>query len=406
MSNIQYVFLELPIIGISDDHRVTFDVLSSAIVVRPSTTSLFVRVRSSQRDGVFFYTGHAGDYIVLELSNGGIAATVNLGSGSVTIATKKNSYYDNQWHRVELKRVGRLVNLTVDNVDISKGKTRGAYYEFNLPSRKTSFVLGGLAKDVKVELKSLTGKNFSGCLQQLTFNGFDVFGEFNKSAKEVVSHGKILKSCPKTPTAMTPNITTTVLSSSHKSMLTSTKASNASSSLITTLKSTTVTTSRDSRFQSEALKTTTFSSTTGKLRVSTDDQSRTSLMKTTQSLVNSKRSTGTPITQDFSTKKVEAPTKQTVITNKKVTEGNILFDTTGGVKMAKRNEREEGDLTMYFILAAIVGLVAFLLALLIIVKISLASKKKYAVKNQKHERNYWADTGSFQRAPKESKPLV
>ncbi|XP_028409735.1 neurexin-3-like [Dendronephthya gigantea] len=403
---------ELPIIGISSaDHRVTFDVLSSAIVNRPLTTSILVRVRSSQPDGVFFYTAHAGDYVLLELTNGRIAATVNLGSGSVTIATKKNSYFDNQWHRVELKRERRLVNLTVDNLDTTKGKTRGVYDKFNLASKKTSFVLGGIAKDFRVRLKSVSGRNFTGCLQDLRFNNYDLFGEFNKSAKEIVSHGEIIRSCPKTPTTATPNITTTVQSLSHKtdkSTLKSTKPLDVSSlSLITTSETTTVTSSRSSRFQSEALKTTNSSPTTWKLRVSTDDQSRTSLMKTTQSLVSSRHSTDTiPTSQHFSTKKVEAATKKTVLTTRKMTEENILFDTTGGVKVAKRNERDEGDLTMYFILAAVVGLVAFLLALLIIVKISSASKKKYALKKQKRERDYWADTGSFQRAPKENKPLV
>ena len=147
--------------------------VSSYVEATSVTTSLFVRVRSSESDGVFFYTAHTnGDSILLQLTNGRIAASVDLGSGSVTIATKANTYNDNQWHRVKLERVKRSVNLTVDNSDSSTGTTLGAYDKFSLPKSKTSFILSGLGSDnLNKNLQTVGGRNFTGCLRELVFNG-------------------------------------------------------------------------------------------------------------------------------------------------------------------------------------------------------------------------------------------
>ena len=431
-TNFGFCFTESPVVGISPSGpRVIFDVLSSNVAASSETTSMFVRVRSTQQDGVFFYTVYSGDYALLELTNGRIAASVNLGSGSVTIATKRNTYNDNQWHRVKLERVKRLVNLTVDNSDTSKGKTKGSFDKFHLPNKKTSFVLGGLDDDKKTKLKSLSRKNFTGCLQELIFNGYDLFGEFNKSAKEIASRGKFLKTCPKTPTkppkvvTTFPTIQTTVsdpyntstpLFGTSKTTTTDQKLPCILAGISCEATTTGVPTSQTHVVTSSQVKSVTtadtLSSTSGK-RV-TNNQSGTSSKTLIQSTIGPKSTkithgtkTDAIISQNFSSNKdVQTTTSQPFSTNHKVTEDTSMPRTTGEVIMANRNERSEGDLTIYFIIAAIVGSLAFLLAILIIVKVNWASKKKYAVKGKTYERDYWADTGSFQRAAKESKPLV
>ncbi len=390
---------------------------------------MFVRIRSSQPNGVFFYTAHNGDYILLELTNGRIAASVNLGSGSVTIATKNNTYNDNQWHRVKLERAKRLVNLTVDNSDTSKGTTQGVFDKFHLPDKKTSFVLGGLTDDKK----SVSKKNFTGCLQELIFNGYDVFEKFNKSATEIVSRGNFLRTCPKTPTEpptvsgpfnTSTRVSGTLKTTKSSDVFSDTLAPTTSQKLPCILagfpcESTTtgVPTSQAHAVTSSQVKsvttTDTLSSTNGK-RAYTNNQSGTSLRTLIQStigprstVITDRTKTDASTSQSLSTNKnVQSTTSQPLSTNKKVTQANGVLPTTGEVIMANRNERAEGDLTVYFILAAVVGLVAFLLAILIIVKINWATRKKYAVKGMKYERDYWADTGSFQRATKETKPRV
>ena len=399
----------------SSSHRATFDVLSSSVAASSATTSIFVRVRSSQPDGVFFYTAHDGDFILLELTNGRIAASVNLGSGSVTITTKKNAYNDDQWHRVKLERVKRLVNLTVDNSDTTKGKTQGAFYKFLFPDEKTSFVLGGFMDDKKTNLKSASSKNFSGCLQELVFNGYDLIDQFNKSAKEITSRGKFLNSCPKTPTkpptVSGPYNTSTSVSGTFKA----TKASEVFSVSSTDQKLPCIllgfpcgdTTTGVPTSQAHVV---TSPQVTSSKRVYTYNQSKSSFKTVIQSTVGSTtRATETSPSnsENLSTdKNAQTATSRPSTTDRKVTQDDGMPRTTGEVIMASRNERREGDLTIYFILAAVVGLVAFLLAILIIVKVNWASKKKYAVRGKQYERDYWADTGSFQRSTKESKPLV
>ena len=407
---------ESPVVGFSSsNHRATFDVLSSSIAASSGTTSISVRIRSTQPDGVFFYTAHDGDFILLELTNGRIAASVNLGSGSIAIKTKKKAYNDDQWHRVKLERVKRLVNLTVDNSDTSKGKTPGAFYKFLFPDKETRFVLGGFTDDKKTKLKSVTKKNFTGCLQELIFNGYDLFDEFNKSAKEISSRGKFLNSCPRTATKPPTvsgqyNTGTSVLGT-----LKTTKASEVFSVTSTDQKLPCIllgfpcdgTTTGLPTSQTHVV--TSPQVTSGK-RVYTYNQSTSSLKTLFLSTVGPTTRTSETSPSNLENlptdKNVQTTTSRPSTTGRKATQDNGMPRTTGEVIMASRNERREGDLTVYFILAAVVGLVAFVLAILIIVKVNWASKKKYAIRGKQHEREYWADTGSFQRSTKESKPLV
>jgi hypothetical protein len=417
-----FYFTALPVIGISSsNHRAIFDVDSPSIAAHPDTTSMSVRIRSSQPDGVFFYTAHGGDFVLLELTNGRIAASVDLGSGSVTITTKNNTYNDDQWHRVKLERAKRLVSLTVDNSDTSKGRTRGIFNQFLFPS-KTSFVLGVFKDDKKT--KSVSKKNFTGCLQELIFNSYDLFDKFNNSAKEITSHGEFLKSCPKPPTEPPTTVSHPFnTSTSVLGTLKTTKASTISSVASSGQKlpcilsgfpcqgtTTGLLTSRARVVTSSKVETTTdtLSSTSDK-GVYTNNQSRTSMKTLIQSTADptaTTREASPSDSHDLSTdKNVQTVTNRHSV--RKVTQGNGVPRTTGEVIMAaSRNKRREGDLTIYFIVAAVVGLVAFLLAILIIVRVNWASKKKYAVRGKQSERDYWADTGSFQRSVKETKPLV
>lgn len=412
--------------------------VSSYVEASLVTTSLFVRVRSSQSDGVFFYTGHVnGDSILLQLTNGRIAASVDLGSGSVTIATKANTYNDNQWHRVKLERVKRLVNLTVDDSDSSTGTTLGIFDRFSLPKSKTSFILSGFSRDdLNKNVQTFSGRNFTGCLQELVFNGYDLFRKYNKSAKEITSQGKFSKTCPKPPTTP-PKVATTLYKTpttvpvpSNRSTPGTFKTTKTSGAFSITLPPTTskkspcivagiscesttagVPTSQAQTVTSSQVKhvTTpssnqswTASETSSQSTISpkerTEDSSHTnpSSLKTHLSTTKSAKiykNVHTTISQDFST-------------SKKVTEAYGGPRTTDEVMMASQSKVSEGDLTIYFVIAAVVGLLAFLLAILIIVKVNWASRKKYAVRGRKYEKDYWADNGSFQRATKESKPLV
>ena len=393
-----------------------FDVETSYVSSAVTTTSLFMRVRSSQADGVFFYTVNGGDYILLQLSNGRIAASVDLGSGSVTIATKKNTYADNQWHRVKLKRVKRLVNLTVDDSEILGGKTRGSFDKFQLPDKKMNFVIGGLADSQKWRLKNLSGKNFTGCLQELTFNGYNLIEKYNKSAKEIVARGKFSKTCPKMPQKIVSTQPSTTAFPTFKATkatgvfsTTSSRMTGQTSPCILAGISCPSATANIPTSQAHAV-TSSQAQTTVEARSGISSQSATSSKGSILSTVKGNLKTNSSTSesnQNLSTDKdVLATTSKPFSTKKEVAQTDSARHSTDKVVMASQSELREGDLTLYFILAAVVGLVAFLLAILIIVKVSSASKKKYAIKRNKSERDYWADTGSFHRSTKESKPLV
>lgn len=67
---------------------------------------------------------------------------------------------------------------------------------------------------------------------------------------------------------------------------------------------------------------------------------------------------------------------------------SVSRTTEEAIMVSQKNERVERDLTFYFILAAFLGLLAFLLAILIILRVKWASKKKYAVKRSQYEHDY------------------
>lgn len=370
--------VELPVVGLTPEQGVIFDILSSNIKTALERTDFFIRVRSSQRNGEIFYTAHKGDYLRLEFYNGRIAVSVNLGSGSVKIVTNKNFYNDNQWHNVRLQRARQMVNLTVDDSDRASGKTEGSFDKFHLPSEKTSFTLGGRKNS----------NNFQGCLQEFVFNGYHVILNYNKSSNGISARGKFLKSCPFPKKASTndtrlflrntPFITKTFSPTfvTNETLLASKLLSVTSPLVRTNVTSITDVPLESTDYHAVAI-----------------DQLQTILASTSKPI---------PVLANmfYESSPSSGINDQNLTiylsTVKRNTKG-VMLQKSVEVLTISSNERKEGDLKIHYIICAFVVLLALVVANLIIVRARKLSKRKYALRRQSSTQDKWADTGTLQQ---------
>lgn len=406
---------ELPPVGIPNPYDRVIVGVSSGPISRLEATSLLIRFRSAKPDGVFFYTAYKGDYILLELTNGKVSTSVNLGSGSVTIATKTGGYDDNRWHAVKLERFKRTVNLTVDSSDVSQGETQGNFSQFSLPDSKTSFVLGGLSNS-QLKLKSVSGRNFTGCLQELIFNDHELFSKLHAKADGV--RGAIVPTCPEVKQASTQAFQE---SSSIRGTSATISTTVETGSTNTTTKNMSTLGSIPAQFKSDgvALSTPPVETTTRNADIPSSSCPPNVICAGSPSrLTTTGPSRSTAIVQIASNEQASMPTPSTEHTGSQYhsqnTEPRITKKpgssrderrTTKTIMLASSNERKEKDMTLWFVLAAGIAVVAIILAICIIIKVNSANRMKYKMKNSRYKSPV-SDGGSFLKSSGNRKDLV
>lgn len=428
----------------------------SDYVSRLESTTILIRFRSAEADGVFFYTGYQGDYILLELVEGKMTTSVNLGSGRVTIATKNGGYGDNQWHTVKLERFKRSVNLTVDFLDSSTGETLGNFTGFSLPDLQASFFVGGLP-DPLLKLKSVSRRNFIGCLQELIFNDYELFSELGTKFGSVQLRGVFTPTCPevKFSTTSPPESTSGIIKTAsgvtastldvrgatektpglpssrqetalrtdsvrHSRMNESVRCNSKNSScdpvVISSLETEVVTTSPDTTSASgipllpcsqNSISCTSFSEPTFTVPSglasgrTSSDHSQPTLRPTSRTEYKTPLNYSHQDTDPFIAK-----TQPSLSTSGRDSPSTRPSRPTDTVIMASKNERGEKDLTLWFALAAGIAIVVLVLVIAIIVKVNAANRKKYEMKDSRNFRTPVIDAGSFQKSSNDLKHVV
>ena len=407
---------ELQVVGIPTPYdRVTIDVPTGSIS-RVGDTSLLIRFRSAHPDGVFFHTAYKGDYILLELTNGRVATSIDLGSGSVTLTTKNEGYADNQWHLVRLERLKRSLHFTVDSSDASAGQTQGNFTRFSLPHSKTTFSFGGLP-DSQLKSKSVSKRNFTGCLQEFTFNDYELFSKLHEKADGIRARGTIVPTCPVEATSTqafqlksSPTVRTSyIFSISNVSGFSNSTPSPRAGYIKN--QSVLCGNKNNSCFRSGVIpesknvistplvKTTTLLVSSGspcdppntiscgfRLVLTTAGLSRMTPSRPRQDREHQTNSYPSYFTDRPTTRRSSGTTAKIVI-------------------MASENERNEKDLTLWFVVSAGIAIVAFLLAIAIIVKINSANRKKYEMRKSRYKPPV-SDGGSFLKSTSKRNDFV
>lgn len=84
--------------------------------------------------------------MVIELINGRISLSFDLGSGLGRLTSHGEQYNDGKWHMLQINRVERQAKLTIDGTDVTEGESPGSLFEMSVSD---SFYVGGLPRNIE-----------------------------------------------------------------------------------------------------------------------------------------------------------------------------------------------------------------------------------------------------------------
>ncbi|XP_048854246.1 pikachurin isoform X1 [Brienomyrus brachyistius] len=153
-------------------------------------TSLFLRFRSTARDGLLLWRGDSAtrfssDFLSLGLQDGGLVFSYNLGSGVATV-TVNGTFSDGQWHRVRAVRDGQSGKLTVDGMGTRTVRSPGKMRQLNVSG---SLYVGGM-KEIALHTNRQFMRGLVGCISHLTLST-----DYHLSLMEDAADGKNINTC-------------------------------------------------------------------------------------------------------------------------------------------------------------------------------------------------------------------
>uniref|UniRef100_A0A3B3ZNM0 Uncharacterized protein n=1 Tax=Periophthalmus magnuspinnatus TaxID=409849 RepID=A0A3B3ZNM0_9GOBI len=157
--------------------------------------SIALKFRTTAGDGVLLHgEGQQGDYITLELHRARLLLKINLGSsqyGSIqghTVVSSGSLLDDDHWHTVQVERIRRNVNFTLDQ-HTQSFRTNGDFDHLDLDHEIT---FGGLP----VSAKPGSGRdNFVGCMEGITYNKENITTLIRRKRVDTSSFRNLTFSC-------------------------------------------------------------------------------------------------------------------------------------------------------------------------------------------------------------------
>ncbi|XP_040838274.1 contactin-associated protein-like 4 isoform X2 [Ochotona curzoniae] len=162
----------------------------------PLKDIISLKFKTMQSDGVLLHReGPSGDHITLELRGGKLFFLINSGEAKVPTAhspvslTLGSLLDDQHWHSVLVQCLGKQVNFTVDE-HRHRFHAQGEYAHLHL-DHEISF--GGIPAPGKSV--SFPYRNFSGCLENLYYNGVDIINLAKQPNRQILTMGNVSFSC-------------------------------------------------------------------------------------------------------------------------------------------------------------------------------------------------------------------
>uniref|UniRef100_T1KNP3 Laminin G domain-containing protein n=1 Tax=Tetranychus urticae TaxID=32264 RepID=T1KNP3_TETUR len=141
------------------------------------STKIVFRFKTHRTDAFLFLASGPKDYCLITLVNGNINVRINLGSGEELINGPNDlKLNDLLWHEVDLERKQSDLVLTIDRIHLKHYTIKGRFFELNI---NYGLYIGGLGNFTELFLGNMV--NFRGCIEQLTFNGVNVFSQSLRS---------------------------------------------------------------------------------------------------------------------------------------------------------------------------------------------------------------------------------
>ncbi|CAJ0953978.1 unnamed protein product, partial [Mesorhabditis belari] len=119
-------------------------------------------------EGLLFFIGLERDFLALELHDGNVKLSIDLGTGVGAFESNGAKYNDGKWHTVVIHRVEKHVVVEVDGNKIAEGDAPGDMTEL---STSDYFYLGGVPEGVNLRSPVDTIK---GCIREVQLDGVTV----------------------------------------------------------------------------------------------------------------------------------------------------------------------------------------------------------------------------------------
>ncbi|XP_053466748.1 pikachurin [Ictalurus furcatus] len=155
-----------------------------------SRTSVFLRFKSSCKDGLLLWRGENPgqahtDYLSIGLQNGTLVFSYDLGSGAVFVVVN-GAFSDGKWHRVKAVRDGQSGKLTVDDYGAETGRSPGKMRQLNINGE---LYIGGM-KEIALRTSRQYLAGLVGCVSHFTLST-----DYHVSLVEDAADGKNINTC-------------------------------------------------------------------------------------------------------------------------------------------------------------------------------------------------------------------
>ncbi|KAL4660850.1 pikachurin-like isoform X1 [Arapaima gigas] len=158
--------------------------------VSGSKTNLFLRFRSTAKDGLLLWRGDSAsrvstDFLSLGLQDGSLIFSYNLGSGVASVMVN-GTFSDGEWHRVKAVRDGQSGKLTVDDFGPRTVRSPGKMRQLNVNG---VLYVGGM-KEIALHTNRQFMRGLIGCISHLTLST-----DYHLSLVEDAADGKNINTC-------------------------------------------------------------------------------------------------------------------------------------------------------------------------------------------------------------------
>uniref|UniRef100_A0A671KFC6 Pikachurin-like n=1 Tax=Sinocyclocheilus anshuiensis TaxID=1608454 RepID=A0A671KFC6_9TELE len=159
-------------------------------VVSGSRTNMFMRFKSTSKDGLLLWRGDSpmranSDYLSLGLQDGALIFSYNLGSGAATVVIN-GTFSDGRWHRVKAVRDGQSGKLTVDDYGAKTGRSPGKMRQLNING---DLYIGGM-KEIALHTNRQYMRGLVGCISHFT-----LATDYRLSLVDDAADGKNINTC-------------------------------------------------------------------------------------------------------------------------------------------------------------------------------------------------------------------
>uniref|UniRef100_A0A3Q0R9J7 EGF like, fibronectin type III and laminin G domains n=1 Tax=Amphilophus citrinellus TaxID=61819 RepID=A0A3Q0R9J7_AMPCI len=158
--------------------------------VSGSRTSLFMRFKSTAKDGLLLWRGDSpmrpnSDFLSIGLQDGALIFSYNLGSGVANIVIN-GTFSDGKWHRVKAVRDGQTGKLTVDDYGAKTGRAPGKMRQLNING---PLYVGGM-KEIALHTNRQYIGGLVGCVSHFTLST-----DYHLALVEDAADGKNINTC-------------------------------------------------------------------------------------------------------------------------------------------------------------------------------------------------------------------